>query len=90
MAVPAPDKEARDADFERIDDAGRLHGLDMTAVFNMVGQCPALSVPSGLAASGLPTAVQIITDRFEDGLALRIGAAIEKLMAWPSWSPAAG
>jgi Asp-tRNA(Asn)/Glu-tRNA(Gln) amidotransferase A subunit family amidase len=90
MARTAPDKDARDTDFERVDADGRLHGLDMTAVFNMVGQCPALSVPSGLAEPGLPTAVQIVTDRFEDGLALRIGAAIEKSRALPSWSLAAG
>ena len=90
MAVPAPDKNARHADFERVDENGRRHGLDMTDVFNMVGQCPALSVPSGKAEPGLPTAVQIVTDRFEDGLALRIGAAVETLRPWRAWSPAAG
>ena len=89
MALPAPDKDARDADFERIDAEGRLHGLEMTAVFNMVGQCPALSVPSGMTAAGLPTAAQIVANRFEDGVALRIGAAIEALRPWPSWAPAA-
>ena len=89
MALPAPDKDARETDFERVDANGRLHGLDMTGVFNMVGQCPALSVPSGMTESGLPTAVQIVADRFDDGAALTIGAAVEKARPWPSWSPAA-
>jgi Asp-tRNA(Asn)/Glu-tRNA(Gln) amidotransferase A subunit family amidase len=89
MALPAPDKDARDADFEWIDADGRLHGLDMTAVFNMVGQCPALSVPSGMTAAGLPTAAQIVANRFEDGVALRIGAAIEALRLWPPCTLAA-
>jgi Asp-tRNA(Asn)/Glu-tRNA(Gln) amidotransferase A subunit family amidase len=87
MALAAPDKTARDADFERVDEGGRLHGLDMTAVFNMVGHCPALSVPSGATAFGLPTAAQIVTDRFEDGLALRIGAVIEASRPWRRWTP---
>jgi Asp-tRNA(Asn)/Glu-tRNA(Gln) amidotransferase A subunit family amidase len=87
MAVPAPDREAGDGDFDRIDERGRLHGLDMTGVFNMVGQCPALSVPSGMTASGLPTAVQIVADRFRDDMALRIGAAVERLRPWRGWTP---
>lgn len=87
MALPAPDKDARDTDFELIDAGGRLHGLDMTAVFNMVGQCPALSVPSGMTKTGLPTAVQIVTNRFDDGMALRIGAAVEQRRPWPAWEP---
>ncbi len=87
MAVPPPDKAARDFDFERIDEHGRLHGLDLTAVFNMVGQCPALSVPSGMTQTGLPTAVQIVTDRFRDDMALRIGAAIERIRPWRAWTP---
>ena len=85
MALPAPDKDARDAGFERVDAEGRLHGLDMTAVFNMVAQCPALSVPSGMTAAGLPTGAQIVADRFDDGMALRIGAAVEAARPWPGW-----
>lgn len=37
----------------------------------------ALSVPSGIAPSGLPTSLQIVTRRFEDALALRIGRSFE-------------
>lgn len=83
MARTAPPIEARDSDFEAVDADGRLHGLDMTAPFNNVAQCPALSVPSGLTRDGLPTGVQIVGRRFDDPTVLRIGAAIERLRPWP-------
>ncbi len=78
-ATTAPPDSARDADYEEADADGRLHGLDMCAPFNNVAPCPALSVPSGLAANGLPTAVQVVGRRFDDPTVLRIGAAIERL-----------
>lgn len=87
MALPAPLNTTSDSDFEEIDADGKLHGLDMTSLFNMIGQCPALSVPSGMTASGLPTAAQIVTPRFDDPLALRIGAAIEARRPWRPWTP---
>ena len=86
VALPAPDNNASDSDFLHVDGQGRLHGLDMTGVFNMVSQCPALSVPSGLTADGLPTAVQIVGRRFDDPAVLRIGAAIEERLPWPQWT----
>jgi Asp-tRNA(Asn)/Glu-tRNA(Gln) amidotransferase A subunit family amidase len=78
-AMPAPLATLGDRDFGRIDAAGRYHGLDMTAPFNLVGQCPALSVPSGFTAAGLPTGLQIIGRRHRDLDTLRIGAQIERL-----------
>jgi len=82
MAQPAPSADAWDADFETVDGEGRLHGLDMTSVFNNVAQCPALSVPSGFSTDGLPTAVQIVGRRFDDPTVLRIGAALEAALPW--------
>lgn len=38
----------------------------------------ALAVPMSLTANGLPTSLQIVVRRFDDPLALRIGAAFEK------------
>jgi Asp-tRNA(Asn)/Glu-tRNA(Gln) amidotransferase A subunit family amidase len=86
MALPAPLNELADTDFERIED-GRLHGLDMTCIFNMVGQAPALSVPMGMTRAGLPTSAQIIARRFDDPTALRIGRAIEVQRPWRAWTP---
>lgn len=87
MALPAPAAEGRDDDFFRVDPEGRFHGLDMTAVFNFVSQCPALSVPSGWTADGLPTGLQIIGRRFDDLTALRIGAALEHARPWAHRRP---
>ena len=87
VALPAPDNDGSDGDFLHVDDRGKLHGLDMTGVFNMVSQCPALSVPSGVTAEGLPTAIQIVGRRFDDPMVLRIGAAIEARRPWPLWTP---
>tara|TARA_B100000674_G_C37945130_1_gene964558 strand:- start:877 stop:2361 length:1485 start_codon:yes stop_codon:yes gene_type:complete len=66
MPTIAPFHHLRDSDFSKIDDDGTFHGIDMTALFNNVPQCPAISVPSGISKFGLPTAVQIIGQRFDD------------------------
>jgi Asp-tRNA(Asn)/Glu-tRNA(Gln) amidotransferase A subunit family amidase len=82
MALPAPPADDNDDDHERIDAQGRLHGLDMTSIFNNVSECPALSVPSGWTADGLPTGAQIVGRRFDDPTVLRIGAAVELNRPW--------
>jgi Asp-tRNA(Asn)/Glu-tRNA(Gln) amidotransferase A subunit family amidase len=82
MALPPPDQTRSEGEFSRVDENGLLHGLDMTSLFNSVAQCPALSVPSGLTASGLPTAIQIVGRRFDDPTVLRIGKAIEASRPW--------
>ncbi|MDE2913870.1 MAG: amidase [Paracoccaceae bacterium] len=87
MALPAPDNSADEDSFEFIDDSGRVHGLDMTSPFNMVAQCPALSVPSGVTSDGLPTAIQIVGRRFDDPMVLKIGTAVEKRRPWCLWTP---
>jgi Asp-tRNA(Asn)/Glu-tRNA(Gln) amidotransferase A subunit family amidase len=86
MAITAPPIEMRDSDFGGFDSQGLLQCMDMTGAFNYMAQCPALSVPSGFA-DGLPTATQIIARRWDDALALRIGAAIEKAMPWANSRP---
>lgn len=50
-----------------------------SGVHNLVG-LPALSLPSGLTAEGLPGGVQVVTRWNADHQALAIGAAIEKLL----------
>lgn len=56
---------------------GRARFLDLTAPFNSFAQCPALSVPAGFTADGLPVGCQVVARRFEDRSALRVGALIE-------------
>ncbi|HKP25321.1 MAG TPA: amidase [Dongiaceae bacterium] len=47
-----------------------------SGIYNLVG-LPALSVPCGLNAEGLPSGLQIVTGRHKDELALAIGLALE-------------
>ncbi len=87
MAKVAPPVEKRDSDFGWDDEDGLHHCLDMTAQFNYTGQCPALSVPSGFS-DGLPTGLQIVARKWDDALALRIGAAVETVLPWADKRPA--
>lgn len=88
MAVPAPDAGRSDSDFDWIDEEGRYHGMDLTCPFNYVSQCPALSVPAGFTSDGLPVGLQIVANRFDDPLALRVGAALEAVRPWAGRRPA--
>ncbi len=90
MARPAPPVGMSDDDFMGEDEHGRLCGLDMTALFNNVSQCPALSLPSGFTARGLPTALQIVGRRFDDLEVLNIGTALEAVRPWAGRRPALG
>ncbi|HXV24756.1 MAG TPA: amidase [Alphaproteobacteria bacterium] len=87
MPIPAPPVGRADQDYCYFDADGRWRGFDMTAVFNFVSQCPALSVPSGFTGAGLPTGLQIVGRRFDDPTVLRIGAALEDRMPWHGRRP---
>jgi aspartyl-tRNA(Asn)/glutamyl-tRNA(Gln) amidotransferase subunit A len=54
-----------------------------TIPFNVTGH-PAMSVPIGLAPSGLPLSVQVVGRPFDEAMVLRVGRAIEQLSAWQS------
>ena len=45
---------------------------------------PAMSVPTGLGANGLPIGVQIVGRPFDEPMVFRIGRAMEKLSGWDS------
>jgi Asp-tRNA(Asn)/Glu-tRNA(Gln) amidotransferase A subunit family amidase len=78
-AVTAPPIEARDGEFMADDGAGKLLGLDMTCPFNMTPHCPALSLPVGRAADGLPVGLQIVGRRHQDETLLGIARSLERL-----------
>ena len=58
------------------DEDVRLASTRLVRCFNTLG-FPALSLPCGLSASGLPLGMQIVGPAFEEALLLRIGAALE-------------
>lgn len=61
-------------------------GWTLCYPFNYSGQ-PAVSVPAGWTASGLPVGLQIVGRRLEDALVLRAAAAFEALRPWASRRP---
>ena len=48
---------------------------------------PAMAVPCGFSAAGLPLSLQIIGRRFEDATVLRVGHAYEQATAWHRQRP---
>ena len=54
-----------------------------TLPFNVSGH-PALSVPAGVSAAGLPLSVQVVGRPFDEARVLRIGRAVERLSEWES------
>lgn len=58
-----------------------------SAPYNLTGM-PALTLPCGLDADGLPIGVQLAARPYQDDDLLRVGAAIEELLGEPSrWIP---
>lgn len=53
------------------------YGWVMTHQFNMLHNCPVISVPSGHAATGVPTGVQIVGRTFDDATVFRAALALE-------------
>jgi len=54
----------------------------MTYPFNLLSRHPVLSIPSGFAANGVPTGLQIVAPTFDDALVMRVGAALEDALDW--------
>ncbi len=70
------------------------YGWVMTHQFNMLHNCPVLSVPSGHAATGVPTGVQIVGRTWDDRTVFRAALALEAALGgWytePGKRPALG
>jgi aspartyl-tRNA(Asn)/glutamyl-tRNA(Gln) amidotransferase subunit A len=66
-----------------VDTASTLgHDHLMTIPFNIASRCPVLNVPSGFAATGVPTGLQLVGRTFEDEVPFRLGAALERAGLW--------
>jgi aspartyl-tRNA(Asn)/glutamyl-tRNA(Gln) amidotransferase subunit A len=62
-------------------DASETGAEPFTILANMTWQ-PAVSVPAGLTSEGLPVGLQIITKRWRDDIALRLGQILEEVRPW--------
>ncbi len=84
LAPTLPATAAPKDDFEQVIGAGLEHigmsNVRTTAPFNVSGQ-PAVSVPCGFDADGLPVAVQLAARSGADAMALRAAYALERLVA---------
>ena len=71
--------------FDQPTDALSLASPIQTIPFNLTGH-PAMSVPTGLGARGLPIGVQIVGRPFDEAMVFRVGRAVEQLSGWESVS----
>lgn len=55
-------------------------GWTMTYPFNMMSRCPVISVPSGFAANGVPTGVQLVGRTYDDVSVFRAAADLERVV----------
>ncbi len=82
MAQPAALADSKFTEKAGTDAEGRFVSRYMTEPFNLVGQCPVLSLPTGFTSDGLPTALSVCGQRFDDLGVLEIGAALEQARPW--------
>jgi Asp-tRNA(Asn)/Glu-tRNA(Gln) amidotransferase A subunit family amidase len=57
-----------------------------TQAANLTGH-PALSVPAGVSANGVPFGLMVTAPRFRDDLALAVGSAWEAARPWSASAP---
>ncbi|MCY4101089.1 MAG: amidase [Rhodobacteraceae bacterium] len=55
------------------------YGWVLTHHFNMLHNCPVMAVPSGLAATGVPTGIQLVGRTFDDASVFRAALAYETI-----------
>ena len=77
---------ARAARFDSMSDAFPPNWPIQTMPFNVTGN-PAMSMPAGFSASGLPLSVQIVGRPFDEPTVLRVGASLEKALALTGLRP---
>jgi Asp-tRNA(Asn)/Glu-tRNA(Gln) amidotransferase A subunit family amidase len=56
-----------------------------TFPFNMLSRCPVMSMPSGLASNGVPTAIQFVARSFDDQRVFSAALAYEKAFKLPPY-----
>jgi aspartyl-tRNA(Asn)/glutamyl-tRNA(Gln) amidotransferase subunit A len=93
FAVPALQAEWTHGDLPEGRTSGSWMDVMMTVPFNIASRCPVLSVPSGLAANGVPTGLSVVGKTYDDVTAFRVAAAHEEAYPWytdPARRPAIG
>ena len=57
-----------------------IYDVVMTFLFNVFSRLPCLSVPTGFAANGVPTGVQIVANPYDDPTVFRIAQSVEAML----------
>jgi aspartyl-tRNA(Asn)/glutamyl-tRNA(Gln) amidotransferase subunit A len=86
--MPAPPTADREATVEGVSDDVRAWLTRCTRPINLTGH-PALSVPCGLATSGLPIGLQLVGRQFDEATLLRLGHAYEAVSPFCGRRPGA-
>ena len=63
---------------EKANDPLAMYAADLFTVPANIAQCPALAVPTGVDANGLPFSVQLLGKQFSEQVLFDIGSRIEK------------
>jgi aspartyl-tRNA(Asn)/glutamyl-tRNA(Gln) amidotransferase subunit A len=84
--IPPPFHEARSATINGQEVSLMAALISATCPFNLTGQ-PALTVPCGFTNSGLPVALQIVGNPFDEARVLQIGQAYETHTSWHEKHP---
>ena len=66
-----------------------LRPPNITTPFNIGGQ-PAMNIPCGFSAEGLPLSLQLAAAHFEEALLFRSGHAYQQLTDWHTRRPTQG
>lgn len=55
------------------------YDLDISTchIFNMMGRCPAMSMPAGIGDNGVPTGIQIVSTAYDDVSVFKVAGALE-------------
>jgi Asp-tRNA(Asn)/Glu-tRNA(Gln) amidotransferase A subunit family amidase len=84
--IPPPLHEARSATIEGREVNLLTALISTTCPFNVSGQ-PALTIPCGFTASGLPLALQLVGKPFDEATVLQVGHAYEAHTSWHERRP---
>src|SRR5262249_31777323 len=72
---------------ERASDPLQMYLADIFTVSANLAGLPAISIPSGATAAGLPIGLQLTGRAFDEATVLRIADAFERDSGWPSRTP---
>ena len=81
--IPAPRTDEDQIEIDGYREDARMASTRMTRAINLIGE-PALSIPCGRSANGLPIGLQLIARPFRDAWLLRVGQTIERAIQTPS------